>query len=339
MKKLVLIAHLLTVTGFSYAQIGGKKVFEFLNLPTTARAAALGGVVVSTTEGDAAMFLANPALLDSENDNYLSVSHMGFYADIKYSTVTYTRVFQKIGVVGFGVQRMGYGEFDSYDPSGNPIGKFDAGETAFTISNSHHVGPFRLGANLKFVQSSIYTYSANGIFLDLGGIYSHPEKQLTLALNMKSLGVLLSDYTNSGEAELPFDVQAGITFKPEHMPFRFTFTAYNLNRDNVAYFDESLVGTEEKPGQVDKIFRHINIGAEIILGKNFNVRLGYNHLLRKELRLSSTSGGAGFNFGFMFRIKAFELAYTNSSYHANGGRSFFTVTSNLNRFFKKKTIE
>lgn len=339
MKKLGLIAFLLIITGFSYAQIGGKKVFEFLNLPTTARAAALGGVVVSATENDAAMFLSNPALLNPDNDQFLSVSYMGFYADIKYSTLTYAHTFKKIGTVGFGVQRMGYGEFESYDASGNPTGQFDAGETAFTISNSHQVGPFTMGANLKFVQSSIYTYSANGIFLDFGGIYSHPEKQLTLALNMKNLGFLLSDYTNTGNAELPFDVQAGITFKPEYMPFRFTFTAYNLSRDNMAYFDEGLFGAEEKPGQVDKIFRHINVGTEIILGKNFNVRLGYNHLLRKELRLSSTSGGAGFNFGFMLKIKAFELAYTNSSYHANGGRSFFTVTSNLNRFFKKKTIE
>lgn len=339
MKKPVFIILLLINTGFLYAQIGGKRVFEFLNMPTNARTAALGGVVVSTTDDDATMFLSNPALLVPENHNHLSVSYMGFYADIQYSSFTYTRKFTKFGIMGFGVQRMGYGEFESYDASGNAMGKFDAGETAVTVSNSYKVGPFAMGVNLKFVQSSIYTYSASGLFLDLGGVYSHPEKELTIGLNMKSLGVLLSDYTDSSNGTLPFDVQAGITFKPEHMPFRFTFTAFNLNRDNVAYFDENQSSLDDKPGQVDKIFRHINIGTELLLGKNFNIRLGYNHLLRKELRLTNTSGGAGFNFGFMVRIKAFELAYTNATYHASGGRSFLTITSNLNRILKKKTIE
>jgi hypothetical protein len=150
------------------------------------------------------------------------------------------------------------------------------------------------------------------------------------------LGILLSDYSETSVGSLPLDVQVGVTFKPEFMPFRFTFTAYNLNRENTAYFDKNITDEDDSPGQVDKIFRHINVGTEVVLSKNFNIRLGYNHLLRKELRLRETSGGAGFNFGFMVRVNAFELAYTNATYHTNGGRSFITITTNLNRVLKKK---
>ena len=336
MKKTAFVFTMLLSAVHGYGQIGGKKVFEFLNLPTNARSAALGGVVISTTENDATMFLANPALLNDADHNYLSVSHLGFYADIKYNTFTYSRKIDKLGIMGFGIQRMSYGEFESYDPSGNSIGKFDAAETAITISNSHLIGPFSLGVNLKFVQYSIYTFSASGLLMDFGGLYRHPEKELSVGLHVKSLGILLSDYSETSVGSLPLDVQVGVTFKPEFMPFRFTFTAYNLNRENTAYFDKNITDEDDSPGQVDKIFRHINVGTEVVLSKNFNIRLGYNHLLRKELILRETSGGAGFNFGFMVRVNAFELAYTNATNHTNGGRSFITITTNLNRVLKKK---
>ncbi len=339
MKKCIIILLILINAVFSYGQVGGKRSFEFLNLPTNARSAGLGGVVISATADDPTMFLANPALLSEEDHNHLSVSHLGFYADIKYNTFTYARTFDKTGIVGVGIQRMSYGQIESYDPAGNSVGTFDAAETAITFSNSHRKGPFTLGGSLKVVQSSIYTFSSTALMLDIGGVFTHPEQELAASLVIKNLGVMLSDYTASGEGKLPFDVQAGVTFKPEHMPFRFTFTAYNLARSNVTFFDQNISDPEEQPGQVDKIFRHLNIGTEIILGKNFNVRLGYNHLMRKELRLKNTAGGAGFSFGFMLRIKAFELGYTNTAYHADGGRSFFTITTNLNRILKKKNIK
>ena len=109
MKKTAFVFTMLLSAVHGYGQIGGKKVFEFLNLPTNARSAALGGVVISTTENDATMFLANPALLNDADHNYLSVSNLGFYADIKYNTFTYSRKIDKLGIMGFGIQRMSYG--------------------------------------------------------------------------------------------------------------------------------------------------------------------------------------------------------------------------------------
>ena len=336
MKRTVLIIYLLISTGLLYGQIGGKRIFEFLNLPSNARTAGLGGVVITSTVDDVNMFLSNPALLDSTNNNFLSFNYLSFYADIKYNSFAYTRNFNKLGTIGFGIQHVGYGSFDSYDATGAAIGKFDAGETALTISKNHTLGLFTLGVNVKYVQSLIDTYKASGLFMDFGGVFKHPEKELTIGLNFKSVGFLLSDYTSTGSSSLPFDVQAGITFKPQFMPFRFTFTAYNLARGNNTFFDQSISDAQDKPGNFDEIFRHINIGTELVLSKNFNIRIGYNHLIKQELKLSESAKGAGVSFGFMVRIKAFELAYTNTTYHASGGRSFITITSDLNKIIKKK---
>lgn len=310
--------------------------FQFLNLPIGARVAGLGGVISSSTDEDVNLFLSNPALLDSANDNHVSWSHLGFYADVKYNTLAYAKTFEKVGTFGIGIQHLGYGSIDSYDASGNSVGSFDASETAVVVSHSHQLSVFKLGANLKYVYSGIYTYNSSALAMDIGGVFIHPEKEFMVSVLFKNIGFVMSEYSDTADSSLPADLQIGLTFKPEHMPFRFSFTGFNLLNPNENYYDENL--DEEEPGIGDRVFRHLNIGTEILFSRNFNIRLGYNHQVRKELSLSEKSGLSGMSMGLMARIKAFELSYTFTTYHVDSGRSYFTLTSNLNRVFKKKSI-
>lgn len=335
MRKPALILLFWMQAGFLFAQ--SDESFQFLNLPIGARVASLGGVVNSSTDEDVNLFLSNPALLDSANDNHVSWSYLGFYADVKYNALAYARTFDRAGTFGIGVQHLSYGSFDSYDDAGNSVGTFNANETALVVSHSHQVSLFQMGASLKFAHSGIYTYNSSALLLDFGGTFIHPEKEFIVSLLFKNLGFMLSDYTGTSNSSLPSDLQVGLTFKPEHMPFRFTFTGYDLLSLNESYYDESLTN-QSKPGTVDRFFRHINIGTEILFGPNFNIRLGYNHKVRKELSLTEKSGLSGISMGLMARIKAFELSYTFTNYHVDSGRSYFTITSNLNRVFKKKSI-
>lgn len=336
MKKPAFIFLFWIQAGFLFAQLNDS--YRFLDLPVGARVAGLGGVIASSTDQDVNLFLSNPALLDSADDNHVSWSHLGYYADVKYNTLAYAITFEKAGTFGIGVQHLGYGSIDSYDPAGNSVGTFDASETAVVVSHSHQLGLFRLGANLKYAYSGIYTYHSSALAMDIGGSFIHPEKELVISILFKNLGFVMSDYSDTSDSSLPTDLQVGLTFKPEHMPFRFSFTGHNLLHPSENYFDESLNDGTDEPGVVDRVFRHVNIGAEILFSQNFNVRLGYNHQVRKELSLSEKSGLSGMSLGVMARIKAFELAYTFTTYHVDGGRSYFTITSNLNRVFKKKSI-
>lgn len=336
MNKPAFVFLLWIQAGLLFAQ--SDQAFQFLNLPVGARVAGLGGVVASATTDDVTLFLTNPALLDSASDNHLSFSHLGYYADVKYNSLAFAKTFEGGRTFGIGVQHLGYGSIDSYDASGNSMGSFDANETALVISHSHQLSVFRLGASIKYVHSGIYTFNTSAVAMDIGGSFIHPEKQLVISLLFKNLGFVVSDYTDTSDATLPTDLQIGITFKPEHMPFRFSFTGYNLFHPNQSYYDEGLNSGNGEPGAFDKIFRHINIGTEVLLSRNFNFRLGYNHRVRKELSLDEKSGLSGMSLGVMARIKAFELAYTFTTYHVDSGRSYFTITSNLNRVFKKKTL-
>ena len=122
------------------------------------------------------------------------------------------------------------------------------------------------------------------------------------------------------------------------MPFRLSLAGYNLGLVNEKLFDPTGTGEGEltEVNGVDRVMRHLALGTEILVHNNFNLRFGYNHLVRKELRLAETSGGAGFSFGFLLRIKSFELAYTRSIYHTGGGYDYFTLVSDLNSFIKKR---
>ncbi len=322
----------------SEAQFGGRKSFQFLNLPATARAAALGGVNVSGWDQDVQMFLSNPALLDSLTDNHVGLTYQSLVADIGYGSLSYVRKPNTPGTWGVGVRYLNYGDFQGYDPTGAPTGSFTGSEFNATLGYARVLGPIQLGASLSIMHSGIAGFNATGLLLDIGGIFKHPEQDLVVGLVFKNIGVLLADFTESSGSEIPFDVQLGVTFKPKYMPFRFTLTGYNFGLLNETLFNPTGTG-EGAPEEVtgfDKVMGHLAIGTEILIHRNFNVRLGYNHLVRQQLRLAETSGGAGISFGFLMRIRKFELAYTRSIYHTGGGYDYFTLVTDLNSFIKKR---
>src|SRR5690606_14151052 len=100
----------------------------------------------------------------------------------------------------------------------------------------------------------------------------------------------------------------------------------------------SFDGTENKKEDsfLLKGFRHMVIGAEVLLSKNFHARLGYNALIRRELRLESKSGGAGLSWGLMLRVKKFEFSFTRAYYHVKGGTSYISLVVNTSDLFTKK---
>ena len=74
----------------------------------------------------------------------------------------------------------------------------------------------------------------------------------------------------------------------------------------------------------------------MIIHENFQLRIGYNHLLRQELKLETASGGAGFSFGFMLKIKKFEFSYGRALYHTAGGSNVLQLNTDLSGWVKKK---
>jgi hypothetical protein len=70
-----------------------------LNLPTSARAAALGYNVLSISDNDISLVNTNPSLLNSEMHNILVLSFVDYFADINYGYATYAHSFSKTEIL------------------------------------------------------------------------------------------------------------------------------------------------------------------------------------------------------------------------------------------------
>jgi hypothetical protein len=316
------------------AQVGGKHAYEFLNVPGNARLAALGGVNVSLTDRDVNFFHSNPALVGDTLSGWGSAGYQFYVADIGQSTFSYAARFNTIGTVQFGIRHMDYGSLEGYDPAGAELGEFQSGETAVLIGKSHRLGNFRMGISVKGVFSSLAGYRSGALLFDVGGVFIHPDQEFTAGLVIRNAGFVLSEYSGSSSTTLPFDVQVGMTFRPEHMPVRFSLTVYDLTEAGNAYVDPS--GGIEEPGTLDKVLRHLNLGAELLLHPNFTVLIGYNFRIHKELKLEEAGGGAGFTAGLSGRIRTFEFTLSRSSYMVGTAAYSITLAADIKRMLTRR---
>jgi hypothetical protein len=326
MRRTIILCLLYTISMASYAQLGGKRSFEFLNVPNNARLAGLGGVNVSLSDRDVNFTSSNPALLGDTLTGFASASYQFYVADVGQASATYAHHFKRLGLFAFGVQHLSYGKIKSYDAAGMEIGEYKSGETALFVSRSHQISNFRFGASIRIAFSSIAGYRSSALMLDVGGLFVHPRHDFTVGLTVKNAGIVLSKYAERS-AETPFDVRLGATIKPEHMPVRFSLTVYNLVNKYGNYNNPDSDAAE--PGTLNKILRHVNFGAEVLVHKNINLLVGYNYLVHQELKLENAGGIAGISFGFSAQIKSFQFVFSRSAYVIGNAGYAFTLSKNI----------
>jgi hypothetical protein len=263
---------------------------------------------------------------------FASANYQFYVGDIGQAFFSYAHNFNTVGLLAFGVHHIQYGTIQGYDATGVETTSFNSGETAFIISKQHQVNNFRLGVNLKSAFSNIAGYRASALLVDIGGVFIHPAQPFTAGLVIKNVGIVLGDYTGEKNSKLPFDVQLGATFKPEHMPLRFSLTAYNLTTADVTYADPD----DKKPGGVSKVLSHVTMGTEILVHKNVTIMAGYNYLVHQALKLAGGGGGAGISLGFAAAIRSFEFGFSRSAYVAGNAGYSFTLSTNVNKILKRR---
>ncbi len=339
----IITLFLLLLCQIALAQKGGESTYSFLGLANAARVAALGGEVVSLRDGDINMVFHNPALLTYEMHNNLSLNYVNYFAGVNYGYASYAYSVSDIGNFGAGMHYVNYGTFDRTDELGNIQGTFKASEYALNLfySRSFLDSALTAGVNLKPIYSSLEQYTSFGLAVDLGVSYHLSSSLTTFGLVLKNMGAQITSYTANRES-LPFEIQAGITQGLAHAPFRFTLTFQHLERWDLSYTlqddDVSFSGgdseTSEFDAFADNLMRHVVLGTEFLIGKNFHVDLGYNYKRRKEMKVNSRPGMVGFSAGFGFRVSKFHFSFGRASYHLAGGTSHFSLTTNLSEFYR-----
>ena len=128
------------------------------------------------------MVWQNPALLNSDMDGKISFSLNPYFADIYNSQITYAQDFEKLGIFSFGISYFHYGQFEGFDNTGGASEDFSASDYAVQISHSREDGVFRYGTSLKFVANQISGFNQTAVLSDLGGVFVHPDHELSLGL-------------------------------------------------------------------------------------------------------------------------------------------------------------
>lgn len=327
------------------AQMGGNNTYEFLNLTSSARVAAMGGNQIAVKDDDIFLGIENPALLNEKMDNKLAMTYVGYLADINYGVANYAKHFDSLGTFHLGVKYIDYGNFIETDQAGNEIGGFTAGEYAFVIGYGRELDSnFSVGLNVKTIYSSFYDYNSLGIAADLGLTYHLARHGLTFSLLSKNMGRQLNTYVDNQEREdLPFEIQFGLSKRLEKVPIRFGLIFQHLQQWDLQYenpndnqessiLSDANQQEEKEPGFLDNLGRHLIFNAEFLLTKNFNIRFGYNYLRRTELKIDEQLGTVGISWGVGMRISKFHLSYGRSAYHQAGATNTFSVSTRLSDF-------
>lgn len=325
--------------------------FDLMLKETNARTAALGGFNVSLADDDVQMISGNPAAANGKMKRSLGVSYNPSLAGIRqYNTIycdslPFKKKRSMPRMVFASLQYLDYGTFPMTDPSGYPIGNFNASQYCFSVGVSHKIGNFRLGSALKLAGLQINGLHASLLCADLGGIFRHPEKDLTIGLSIKNIGFQLQRFYSDGQSTpIPLNIQAGISYRILHMPLRISATAIYLQNPEIQYVDPNAPGKLDLNGQIirdeqkitEQIFRHLCFGGEFILHRTFNLRIGYNHLRRKEWKTESGAGLTGYSLGFAINTKLLSVAYTYTGWQRELGLHFMSMNLRLEQFYRRK---
>ena len=338
MLKRHLVYLFLFVCSISYAQIGGKNVYQFLNLVTSPRQAALGGKTVTIYDEDVNQAIFNPASINSAMHNNLAINYGSYFGEVTYGTASYAYTYDRhLQTLHLGVNYVNYGDFDGYDENGQTTASFSGSEIALSGGYSYNVPntTLHLGANAKLISSSLETYNSLGGAIDLGAIYIDEKNDVNWGLAIRNIGTQFTTYSGIRE-QLPMEIIFGVSQRLEHVPIRWHLNLENLQQWNISFSnpvraESSFDGTtkEEKISFLSNTFRHVIVGAELFPEKAFNLRLSYNFRRAQELKIVEQRNFSGFSLGLGLKMNKLKFNYSYSRYTLAGNTSLFGLTINF----------
>ena len=322
----------------SYGQIGGKYTYQFLNLVTSPRQAALGGKTITIYDDDVNQVNFNPATINPEMDNHLAINYGSYFGEVTYGTASYAYTYDRhLQTFQVGVNYVNYGNFEGYDENGQTTASFSGSETALSFGYAYNV-PYTsiyIGANAKVISSTLESYNSLGGAIDIGAIFIDEKNDVNWGLVIRNIGTQFTTYAEVPE-KLPLEILIGVSQELENVPVRWHLTLENLQQWNIAFANPeraqlSIDGSsnEEKVSFVNNALRHVIFGVELFPKKAFNLRLGYNFRRAEELRILEQRNFSGISLGFGLKLNKLKFNYSYSRYTLAGNTSLFGLTINF----------
>ena len=290
-------------------------VYNFLRLPVSAHAAALGGDNITLQDDDGALVFHNPALINNVSDRTLNLNMMTYMEGTVTASAAFLRAVGERGTWGVSGRFVGYGEMKETDVEGRQTGTFSAkdfalgGTFAYALSD-HWTG----GVTAKLIASYIGQYNSMGAGVDLGLNYWSGESEWSVSAVARNLGGQLTAYEDDFE-RIPLDVQLGVSKRLVGSPLRFSAMLVRLNDWQYG------------------IGKHLVLGADLLLGERFYVAAGYNPMRVAEMKIVSgdeeSAHGAGLSLGAGLTLERLKLHVAYGQYHVSCSSLLVTIDYRL----------
>lgn len=337
MFKKLLLVFFFSICSVSYGQIGGKYTYQFLNLVTSPRQAALGGKTITIYDEDVNQVHFNPATINPEMDNHLALNYGSYYKEVTYGTASYAYAYDRhLQTFQAGVNYVN-GNFEGYDENGQATSSFTGSEIALSFGYAYNIpnSDIHIGASAKLISSTLESYNSFGGAIDLGALFIDERNDVNWALVIRNIGTQFTTYSGTNE-KLPLEIMAGVSQELDNVPIRWHLTLENLQQWNISFSNPSRAessfdgtSTDEKISVLNNALRHVIFGAELFPKKSFNIRLGYNFRRSQELRILEHRNFSGISLGFGLKMNKLKFNYSYSRYTLAGNTSLFGLTINL----------
>ena len=314
MKRAVLATVLLSSVLHAGAQ-ESQTVYNFMRLPVSAHAAALGGSGITLIEDDATLIFHNPSLINNISDRTLNLNFMTYMEGATTASASFIRAAGERGTWGITGQFMSYGTMKETNASGQQTGEFSAKDIALGGSFAYSLSEkFTGGITAKFIASYIGQYNSLGACVDLGINYYNSQGELSVSAVARNLGGQLSAYEDDFE-RMPLDLQLGVTKRLLGSPLRLSASLVRLNDWQYG------------------LGKHIVIGADLILSPQFYIAAGYNALRAAEMKINESDGasahGAGLSIGGGLQLQRLKLQVAYAKYHVSTSSLLFNLAYSL----------
>ena len=300
-KRLLSTVLVLAATVNMLAQ-ESQTAYDFLRLPVSAHAAALGGDNVTLIEDDAALTFHNPALLSSVSDKTVGLGFMTYMEGARMASASFSRVAGEKASWGVTAQYADYGKMKEMDEFNRQTGEFSAKDIAVAGTFSYQLSDRIVGGiTARMINSYIGSYSSWAMGVDLGANYYDAQREWSVSVVARNLGGQLKAFDDHYD-RMPIDVQAGVSKRVTKAPFRLSATLVDMTHWDYRFID------------------HLVCGVDVLLSQTIWIGAGYNFRRAREMTLlkgtdEESSHGAGFSMGAGLQLERFKLNLAYGKYH------------------------
>lgn len=316
MKKVIFCLFFTLISVLTWAQ-DSQTGYNFLRLPVSAHAAALGSDNISIIEDDPSLMFHNPALLSSVSDKSLNLNYMNYMEGANAASASFSKIVKEKATIGVMAQFLDYGKMKEVDEHNVQTGEFSAKDIAIAGALSYQLGTNIVGGiTARLITSYIGDYNAFAMGVDLGVNYYDPEKEWSVSATVKNLGGELDAFEEEYN-KLPLDLQIGASKRLIGSPLRLSATLVDMN-----HLDK-------------KFIHHLVAGADIILSPQIYLAVGYNFRRASEMEIVSndeergSSHGAGLSLGGGIQLDRFKLNVAYGKYHVSSHSLLVNVSYSL----------